>query len=555
MYTLYPYQVAAVEEINAAFAAGYENVILAAPTGSGKTYIAHTLLEERGGLFAAASLSLQGQYERDFPEIPVIQGHRNYCTNETAHNTDGEVCPVCPVVEGEPPKTRSPFKLVRHLMRSHDEPGGSLSLADLREICAYAVAKEIAIRSPHVNVNPWYLANERKGPDELAGRELLVLDEADEIEGVADTSYSQSYPVATLKEHGWEDPGEYATQAQLVERLTAVLAAFDEHLARKSRILKLVQELYDRLKAEDITLLDAPGQVTLLADRARAKAAVHTGLLAEKADQLERKRLAEFIVEVADPAMLTSWDKTAVTVQTIQPGRSLKERFWPIARRRLLMSGSFVDPMGWAAWVGLDPARTKVVTIEDRFPVERRPITVWKDGPVMSAGAWRVPAMVARMAEAIEGYRNLGRTLVHVKADYQAQALAAYLPDAITYSSGRPEDRDAAVAEFLRRPDGLLIGQSLHRGLDLKDDACRVNIIAKIPLGQLDRITKARSKADSSYYERVTMSTLVQAMGRGMRHEDDWCVVYVLDGAFSVPSRNRMRALLPAHLRAAIVGD
>lgn len=125
-WSLHDYQERAVDQILDAFRAGYRNVLLDAPTGSGKTFIANAVLEERGGAFSAASLTLQQQYARDFPEVRVLQGHANYCSDHQLHSTvaSGEDCHYgcTEVVDGVTvPYERSAFGIVRHYLSQHED--------------------------------------------------------------------------------------------------------------------------------------------------------------------------------------------------------------------------------------------------------------------------------------------------------------------------------------------------------------------------------------------------------------------------------------------------
>lgn len=79
----------------------------------------------------------------------------------------------------------------------------------------------------------------------------------------------------------------------------------------------------------------------------------------------------------------------------------------------------------------------------------------------------------------------------------------------------------------------ILIGPTLNEGIDLPGDECRFIILMKMPYPYLgDNLTKAKMKLFPSWYENETAKTVIQAIGRGNRYHDDWCVTYILDGCF-----------------------
>ena len=76
----------------------------------------------------------------------------------------------------------------------------------------------------------------------------------------------------------------------------------------------------------------------------------------------------------------------------------------------------------------------------------------------------------------------------------------------------------------------VLIGAGLKDGVDFSDDKCRFQIIFKMPFpslagGQIN----IRKRFDVSWYIYQTVMPLMQAYGRGIRNENDYCVLYVLD--------------------------
>lgn len=76
----------------------------------------------------------------------------------------------------------------------------------------------------------------------------------------------------------------------------------------------------------------------------------------------------------------------------------------------------------------------------------------------------------------------------------------------------------------------ILVSPSVSTGYDFPHDACRWQIVAKIPfIDNRPAIIKARHKADRDYLSYVALRGLIQMIGRSTRAEDDWSRCYIVD--------------------------
>lgn len=97
-------------------------------------------------------------------------------------------------------------------------------------------------------------------------------------------------------------------------------------------------------------------------------------------------------------------------------------------------------------------------------------------------------------------------------------------------------------------PPAVLISPSVTTGYDFPYDACRYQIIAKLPFpNQTSKIEIARRKLDQNRGAYHMMQSLAQAFGRGDRAEDDYQEVFVLD-ALMPWAKRRWGKLAPVWL-------
>lgn len=95
-------------------------------------------------------------------------------------------------------------------------------------------------------------------------------------------------------------------------------------------------------------------------------------------------------------------------------------------------------------------------------------------------------------------------------------------------------DRSSAreVIERFRQsyPPCTLIGPTVEEGEDFPDDLCSYVIWPKVPfLNTKEPFTAAMQKIDKEYANREVCRSLVQGSLRGMRHEKDWCRIWMID--------------------------
>jgi Rad3-related DNA helicase len=109
------------------------------------------------------------------------------------------------------------------------------------------------------------------------------------------------------------------------------------------------------------------------------------------------------------------------------------------------------------------------------------------------------------------------------------------------------------VADFKRaRAPAVLVSPSMATGWDFPYDECNYQIIGKVPFpDSRDKVLQARTKIDPVYSYYITMQSLVQASGRGMRAEDDICETIVVDDHISWFIGKWGATLAPAWFRQA----
>jgi ATP-dependent DNA helicase DinG len=225
---------------------------------------------------------------------------------------------------------------------------------------------------------------------------------------------------------------------------------------------------------------------------------------------------------------------------------------WGHSQKSLVMSATLISADEMADSLGVEDGQWGLVKVGSDFPAENRPIHVLNVAEMTAKNkdeAW------PKMAEAVVGVARLHpdeRILVHAHsyalAGELTRALLAAHPRRRIVTYTQASQRQGALQRYLDTPGAVLVAASMDRGVDLPGDACRVQVVAKVPYPYLgDKQVSARMHAAGgrAWYSVQAVRSLVQMTGRGVRSRDDRCETYILDGSFVNNLWNRNRRLFP----------
>ena len=504
-----PHQAEAVRQIIEAYEAGADVVFLDAPTGSGKTLIAELVrrrLDTRG-VYVCSDKALQRQFARDFPDARVLQGRANY---PTQHN---------------PAKTADDC--------TSTGPTDPCNWCDSQSDCPYGIAKQAALRSRLAVLNSSYYLAAANYVNLFTGEGFVVIDEADTLEQVL------------LGFIEYRVPGWVASRVPLPKKG-----------ARKATIIGWLQEAAQVID-RDLNQLRS----TLDPQRVRQMESFisQTHYLKQ---QLERDVQAGEDAEDSGKwiRVYDDGDRLTLHMKPVLVAAHGTRNLWRHGKKFLLMSGTLISTDEMVDTLGM-PLDYATVTVPMTFPVEHRPIVI---APIADMKRNADDDEYVKMAYAIQQVANLhdSRILVHTVSKDRAERLMHEL-DRLGGVGKRPvigyrsaKERDYALDRYLAKPGSILFAQSMDRGIDLPGDACRVQIIAKVPFLSLgDRRTAARLHlpGGQDWYTVQAIRTIVQMTGRGVRSADDWATTYIFDAQFG---RNlwkpNLRTMFPSYWREAV---
>lgn len=564
--TFRPNQWEAIVDVVDAFEDKVKVVFLDAAPGNGKTIMAEAVRQLLAvkGAYTCTTKDLQDQIMRDFGAYAkILKGRANYPTLDLhivkdhdepitaadcnkARNVSLPACTNCPGA--------------KNAWAADDEKthGAHCSWCHPTRNCPYQVAKRQAAGARLAVINtPYLLAEgnsyfvEDENMSAFANWPLYIIDEADQLEKVLLNYIQVELGPRVRKELGVGLPGrigvETAWTAWLEDEVEpAILAKLSENQSAQLSIGAIPDVKADRRKKR---LLDLLGKVRTL---------------------LEAKELddGEEILELESGWVLDGWkedddpEKVKVTFKPIYVRDYARKFLWDLGARFLLMSGTFISPDQVASDLGLNDDEWAVVSVPSTFPPERRPVLLRGETELnFSNKSESYPVIVRQINEILDDHPG-ERVLIHSVSYHLTSTIVRgisrrHLPRVVSYMEAWQRAR--ALEKFLTIPNGVIVSPSFDRGVDLRDDDCRVIIIAKVPFpNRADKQVSARlygtGRAGRVWYLVETIRTICQMTGRGMRSEDDWCRTYILDKAF-IKLFNENKRLFPKWWADAIVWD
>lgn len=513
---LRPYQPPAVQAIVEAFRE-VDLVILDAPVGSGKTLIAELVRRELGArhsLYICSDKGLQDQVERDFPYAAVLKGRVNYPTELR----DDLTCEDC-TAEADAGRVTNCF------------------WCSDRKSCPYQIAKARALNASLAVTNTAMFLTSANYAGFLNENDLVIADECDLIEDALLRFVAYEVPRWAIEATGMRTPKKASRKHTLVKWL--------EEFAGELRSWRETQVLGETLDPRRKRAVDS-----LIASTIK----VATLLRADMEDQGGEEDVGYWFRD---------YDTGTFKLRPVTVSAYGERYLWRHGQKWLLMSGTVVSAQELMESLGWEQDY-RVVSVPSTFPVENRPINL---APVANVIRAKGEDEWDRLAYAIEQIclRHEGRVLVHTVSYALTQGLARrcrpMLPEARrrrVFSHLDSRSKNAAIKAWLDHENAVMFSPSMMRGVDLANDACRVQIIAKCPfpsLGDKQVSLRLHLPGGQLWYSVRTIRDIVQMTGRAVRSEDDWAVTYILDQQFVRNVWSRYRSLFLPSFTEVVRGN
>ena len=509
-FTPTPPQDKVLGEITEAFKK-HKYVIVCAPTGSGKSFIAKTLanaskkptqrfvdltesyriyekvegqftykdecmdMPKAGGAVLTITKALQDQYERLFNDLQVLKGKSNY---------------ICAVDENYSVDT-APCLLVEKLKKE--------CWACNR--CTYYNARNDAIASKFSVFNyTMFMCL----PEHVKQREYLICDEAAELEDEIVKNFSVDLRTKTLH-HLVPDFKQYVD----VDNLASVRGYLN---ALAPELMELISDLQKKLGENNRA---KKSNSSILGKLTTAKT-----LHGQIETALDKWQTCEYIAETT---------KVGLVIQPLKVDK-LANSLFKHAEKVLLMSATIIDPANFAKSLGITDY--EYIEVPSSFDPQKAPIIVSSKYKMNNAN-WEklMPAFKGIVDKICDSHKD-DKGIIHT----QNMNITNYMRENLKGNRFLFREQGVMNQEILEQhlasgTNTVLVSPSMTHGVDLKDDLARFQIIIKAPYLPLNsKRIKKLFQMDPQWYANRMLTTVIQAAGRGIRSKDDHCVTYIIDG-------------------------
>jgi len=190
---------------------------------------------------------------------------------------------------------------------------------------------------------------------------------------------------------------------------------------------------------------------------------------------------------------------------------------------------------GTAHLLGLTDRMLGVKSYPSPFPIGNRPVYALEGYPIDRNTDWSIDRNWATLIDQIIRSRPGHKGIVHT-VSYQRRE--KYLRNShlknIKVLSPTTRSTASVVSGFKSMPPpAVLVSPSVTTGYDFPDDECRYQIIGKVPFPDSSSdLSSARTRIYPDYPYHYAWQQIVQAAGRGVRSETDWCDTFIIDSHF-----------------------
>jgi len=480
--------------------------ILDAGTGIGKSAIGITLasllddkmpanIDYQAGTYVLTTQKiLQQQYMKDFRRRPYNLLNLMSSTNYTCTSNKSNSCS-----EGQK----------RLKIDDKDTP----MYKNCKYNCVYKRAKENFIGGKYGITNFSYFMMETSYVGKLIPRDVLIIDEAHNIENelskFIEVSISEAFVTKTLKKN------------------------FPDARTQLQAYTWIKDEYFPELK-------------------------IHFAIMETKIEKLigNRQRLEQFeklakqvdiisghISKIERFLKVYSRDNWVFSDIPKYERQSRKFEFKPIdispfthdllfkhGRKVILMSATILDGNAFRESLGIDEEDLTYISIPSPFPIKNRPVYYC---PIGKMNAKEINTTLPKLVEGVklilEQHKN-DKGVIHC----HTYKIARYLKKNI-------QSRRLLIHDSLNRDEILdkhlysikptvLLSPSMTEGVDFKGKLSRFQVLCKIPYPYLgDKLVKKRMYKWKWWYPLQTTKRIIQSVGRSIRNENDHAVTYILD--------------------------
>jgi len=523
---------------------GKSNVFVEGPTGIGKSIIAFFISEimnsmGKEGYILTSDISLQNQYADSADQYsfyrPNVKGIDNYN------------CPVNGKVHSQGYCHLKNYK------------GKRISSMKCYSTCPYFSARDAAAEANTaiLNYNYYllmqnYVKRQLEDQAKFKSRSFVIYDEAHKILDIVQDNYAPriNKEIFTNIENYEKDINNSSIFTTPVSFRNEIFGIFKKLRLNndKTETLDLLQELMlelNNIKEINIHISD---WISEQVENESYAAFDNINLLKQG------KLIDDFYCKIEDYVELIQ----TTSLDTMFINASESETKYNFINEHLLIKKNLLKHSNlnlfMSATLGKDFPKMlgcddyAYLELDSDFDFRKSPIFVYKDFYVNHKNKGTMfPKMIERLDKILEKndkFNGIIHTASYENTNY-IKMLTTNPSRLVDYENSKEKEY---VLDMLGLSNKIVMGPSLIEGIDLPDELSRLQILFKIPYPSLgDKFIHYKFTKNPDWYNWITRVKIQQALGRSIRHKEDYAITYVLDSNFI-----KMMSMFPEYIKKRI---
>jgi Rad3-related DNA helicase len=521
-----------------------------APTGAGKSltalacsYILNKM--NKTGYILTSEISLQKQYEEDIQrfKLPfgVVSGVDHY---QCVDNDEKYSLGTCKTRNKDP-----------HKMSCYNE-------------CPYLSARNFAARSDTavLNYNYWLIMQNMADRTDRSGsifskRNYTFCDEGHKILDIVQNHYSPRFTDKTTEKlkkithfFNLHNVNEHKENVEIIDKCIKGLYKIEN----QDSLFLLLKGVRDNLKAFFKSIKVLKERVAIdYPVRNPPKEWRESLYIADwiKDFHCKVEDYCDIIEKTSTRNIVKNPSEDELVFNCLQESYMMHRYFHQFTEFMVLMSATFSDPKEYMRSINIK--NVKYIKTENLFNFEKSPIYYYPNKRmsykfINENREW----LYSKINEILDKHK--GESGIIHSASYD---LAGKIRDNLTPENTKrvflyngTEDKINALNMMKLDPGKVIMGPSLRSGIDMRDSFARFAIITKIPYPDLsNKFTKVKMELNPRWYKWQTCIEVIQSIGRTVRHDEDWCITYILDACFGDLINSNRNSFPPEFLRRIVI--
>lgn len=525
--------------------------VMNAPTGSGKSITAmicagvlHKYFDKKSYILVS-DLSLFDQYVADFQKYGLDKDW-GYLKGKDTYTCDlSNTCISCGMCQ---------------INQVSANKLGNCSDQEVRDMgypcaikCKYIQDRKKAINAPVTLMTyKLYLIQRNYVADVLGSyafeqRDFVICDEAHKLNEIIQQHFAPSIPhtlpkfMQTLDEYAKTKNIKVDTSS--LSDIASKLIASDNQYDTVKQMYRYEQILDEYTKINDILRKETKANQKFKENKKYLSAGNTARDTHCKFDDM-----FELIKVLGTKIIVKTDNEKDTTIKCVYEGDMIRHYFHEKSGCELMMSATMGNLDVYKTMVGLiyESSRDyKKIVIPSTFDFSKSPIYYSTKNHMSYVNkAKALPEIIKQIIHICEKHKD-ERGIIQTGNYENVKKLKEKLPcnlrnRIIFYFTS--QEKDKAIVEYLKSKNSILCGPTLLEGLNFDGDKCRFAICMKLPYASLaDNFVKAKKSVYKDWYVSDVVARLEQGIGRLVRYNGDYGIMYILDGCVSniVNGQNR----------------